>query len=386
MIHPKERGLLDFLAATVAVVAVYTGTPIGGLVDRAVGVLLGVGGPQDSLIHYFEVAPDAARDRVPGQELAHRALAQTSAQDESLGRVRRRDLDPLLARAFAVVASGGAVSQDPKGTLWYDVRPLPHHAQDAHSLGLSAPLPAGDHDVATLRRRLASALDLLAAYRGRLGGIDAALAAYALGLPVVERAVARARLTGAPNPEHFDAFVSFFTRRDAARARPFVYATRSLQTAYRMRWPLDGDFPVTSGFGMRIHPILGRRMEHDGVDLGAPEGTPIRAAADGWVRYAKADGVNGLYVKLDHGYGLETAYCHASRVLVREGQWVRQGQIVARVGASGRATGPHLHYGVFVGGHPVDPALFRPANLDLDYQIETPEKTPWDAAGALPSP
>lgn len=386
MIHPKERGLLDFLAATVAVVAVYTGTPIGGLVDRAVGVLLGTKGPQDSLIHTFEVAPETARDRVPGQELAQRALAQTAAQDESLGRVRRSDLDPLLARAFAVVAAGGTVTQDPEGTLWYDVRPLPHHAQDAERLGVPRPPAAGDHDVSTLRRRLASALDLLAAYRRRLGGVDAALAAYALGLPIVERAVTRARLTGAPVPDRFDAFVSFLTRRDAARARPFVYATRSLQTAYRMRWPLDGDFPVTSAFGMRVHPILGRRMPHDGVDLGAPEGTPIHAAADGWVRYAKADGVNGLYVKLDHGYGLETAYCHASRVLVREGQWVREGEVIARVGASGRATGPHLHYGVFVGGRPADPTLFRPANLDLDYRLEEPEKAPWEAAGVVPGP
>ncbi len=386
MIHPKDRGLLDLLATSVAVVAVYTGTPVGGLIDRAVASIGGFRGPQDSLISYFQVAPEAALDRVPGQALAERALAALGPQDESLAKVSRSDIDPNLARAFAVVASGGTVEQDPGGTPWYHVIALPHHPADRVALRLppvKSEALAGDD---LLKFRLAESLDLLAAYRKRLGGVDAALTAYALGLPIAQRAVSRAKLTGSASPDRLEAFVPYLTRLDTDRAAHFVYATRSLDTAYRMKWPLDGKFAVTSAFGMRHHPVLGRQIHHDGVDLGAPTGTPIRTAAGGYVKYAKADGVNGLYVKIDHGYGLATAYCHASQVLVREGQWVSPGQIIAKVGATGRATGPHLHYGVFVGKKPADPALFRPATLALDYQPLEDTDSPWKATGILPSP
>ncbi|MDF1561824.1 MAG: M23 family metallopeptidase [Deltaproteobacteria bacterium] len=386
MIHPKDRGLLDFLTTTVAVVAVYTGTPLGGLIDRGVTALFGFEAEHASLLSYFEVAPEAALDRVAGQALADKALAELQPQDESLARVGRSDLRPPLARAFAVVASGGTVAQDPGGTLWYDLRSLPHHADDRIALRLRperTPAEAGDE---ALKLRLADALDLLAAYRKRLGGIDAALTAYALGLPVAQRAVNRAKLTGSATPDRLESFASYLTRKDVERATHFVYATRSLDTAYQMRWPLDGKYAVTSAFGMRDHPTLGRRKHHDGVDLGAPTGTPIRAAAGGHVKYAQVDGINGLYVKLDHGYGLSTAYCHASTLLVREGQWVSPGQVIAKVGSTGRSTGPHLHYGVFVGTRPADPALFRPANLSLDYQPVEEGESPWQGAGVLPAP
>ena len=96
-------------------------------------------------------------------------------------------------------------------------------------------------------------------------------------------------------------------------------------------------------------------------------GTPIDATASGKVIYAGFDGLNGNYVKIDHGYGLDTAYCHAEKLLVHTGERVSRGQPIALVGATGRATGPHLHYAIFVGGRPVDPLVFRPADLTLRY-------------------
>jgi len=369
VIHKKDRGLLDFLSTIVAVVAVYTGTPWGGLVDRGIAALFDFEGPNKPLISWFKVVGYEARGVIPGVEMSGRPLAATLEQDESLSKVGRKDLSPAIVRAFAVVASSGTIALDESRTPWYDLRPLAHHAQDRASLSLPtfASLSEGESSERTLKLRLSSALDLLAAYKQRLGGIDAALAAYALGLPIAERATSRARLVGAERPATLEAFAPFLTRADSERALAFVNAIRSLSTAYTMLWPLPKEYAITSSYGYRLHPVLGYRKHHDGVDLGAPEGSSIVSAAAGRVVYAKSDGVNGLYVKVDHGYGLATAYCHASKLLVRQGQWVGKGVVLAKVGQTGRATGPHLHYGVFVSGRATDPVLFRPAEMELNY-------------------
>jgi murein DD-endopeptidase MepM/ murein hydrolase activator NlpD len=118
--------------------------------------------------------------------------------------------------------------------------------------------------------------------------------------------------------------------------------------------PLRG--AVTSAFGARTDPFTGDPALHRGVDLGAPEGTPIRAPAAGVVKSAGARGGYGNAVELDHGGGLVTVYGHASELLVAPGEQVAAGQEIARVGSTGRATGPHLHFEVRVGGRAVDPA------------------------------
>lgn len=120
-----------------------------------------------------------------------------------------------------------------------------------------------------------------------------------------------------------------------------------------LRWPVAGR--VTSGFGLRTHPVTGVRQLHAGVDVAAPSGTPVVAAAAGTVTFAGERGGYGLLVVVDHGGGLETRYAHASAVEVRAGQQVEPGQLVARVGATGTATGPHLHVEVRLGGVPRDP-------------------------------
>jgi murein DD-endopeptidase MepM/ murein hydrolase activator NlpD len=119
--------------------------------------------------------------------------------------------------------------------------------------------------------------------------------------------------------------------------------------------PLPGA-PVSSPFGPRADPVTGRPARHQGVDLAAPEGTEVRAALPGVVRLSGDRGGYGLAVELDHGGGLTTLYGHASEVLVTEGEVVTQGQPIARVGSTGRATGPHLHLEVRQGQRPVDPA------------------------------
>lgn len=121
---------------------------------------------------------------------------------------------------------------------------------------------------------------------------------------------------------------------------------------------LPVDAPVTSGFGYRVHPILGYRRFHAGIDFGASYGTVIRAADSGTVIFAGWYGGYGRAVIIDHGNNLTTLYGHTSEVYVTEGQAVQRGQPIAAVGATGLATGPHLHFEVRVNGEPVDPANY----------------------------
>lgn len=113
---------------------------------------------------------------------------------------------------------------------------------------------------------------------------------------------------------------------------------------------------ITSPFGPRQDPFDGHLTRHDGVDLAGGEGDAIRAAGGGVVRQAGPRGGYGNAIELDHGGGLTTVYAHASELLVAEGDVVTPGQAIARVGHSGRATGPHLHFEVRQGGTPVDPS------------------------------
>lgn len=112
---------------------------------------------------------------------------------------------------------------------------------------------------------------------------------------------------------------------------------------------------MTSGFGMRTHPILGGWRAHQGVDLAAPTGTPIFATSDGTVNRAQWQGGYGLFLELEHGNGVETRYGHLSRLNVASGQSVRKGDLIGFVGSTGRSTGPHLHYEMRVNGRPVNP-------------------------------
>lgn len=118
-------------------------------------------------------------------------------------------------------------------------------------------------------------------------------------------------------------------------------------------WPVRG--PITSPFGERYHPILHRVRMHTGIDIGVPWGTPIKAAGTGVVIASQYMGGYGNVVIIDHGGGISTVYGHCSELFVRVGEHVGQGQHIANVGATGLATGPHLHFEVRVKGHPVNP-------------------------------
>jgi len=120
--------------------------------------------------------------------------------------------------------------------------------------------------------------------------------------------------------------------------------------------PVNG--PVGSGFGFRSDPFTGRAALHTGLDFPADIGTPILAAAGGVVVSTDIHPAYGHLVEIDHGNGLLTRYAHTSKVLVKSGDLVKRGQVVALVGNSGRSTGPHLHFEVLVEGVPQNPARF----------------------------
>ncbi|MXO55675.1 peptidoglycan DD-metalloendopeptidase family protein [Altererythrobacter gangjinensis] len=116
---------------------------------------------------------------------------------------------------------------------------------------------------------------------------------------------------------------------------------------------------ISSGFGMRRHPILGYRRMHSGMDFRASSGTPIVAVADAQVVGSGRMGGCGNAVRLRHGGGMDTRYCHMSRIAVRSGQSVRRGQVIGYVGSTGLSTGPHLHYEMYRNGRAVNPASVK---------------------------
>jgi murein DD-endopeptidase MepM/ murein hydrolase activator NlpD len=133
-----------------------------------------------------------------------------------------------------------------------------------------------------------------------------------------------------------------------------------LMTATLLLKPVDQG-RLSSGYGVRYHPILKRRQMHLGIDWAAPRGTPVRAAGHGVVVAAGRFGAYGHYLQIDHGGAIATAYAHLERYApgLRPGHLVRQGDLIGGVGSTGRATGPHLHYEVLLAGRQIDPLPFR---------------------------
>jgi murein DD-endopeptidase MepM/ murein hydrolase activator NlpD len=159
------------------------------------------------------------------------------------------------------------------------------------------------------------------------------------------------------------AFDQALTR--AARDVATAERLKALMPFMPVRMPLFGDASVTSPFGYRADPFLGRLALHPGIDLTEAWGAEIHATGAGRVTHAGPMGGYGIMVEIDHGNGLLTRYAHLSRALVEEGQDVAEGTVVGKMGSSGRSTGPHLHYEVRVDGEPVDPERYLRAGADL---------------------
>lgn len=174
---------------------------------------------------------------------------------------------------------------------------------------------------------------------------------------VAPKAYAEQRLTVqrryvSPSPEELARIRAEQVRIRAA----LTHYSQELPGSLRFLLPVEG--PESSPFGLRRFFNGEPRRPHSGLDLAAPTGTPIKAPAAGRVLDTGDFFFNGNTVFLDHGGGLVTMYCHLEQITVEPGQWLQPGETIGTVGATGRVTGPHLHWGVTLNGAMVDPALF----------------------------
>ncbi|MCI5049770.1 MAG: M23 family metallopeptidase [Rickettsiales bacterium] len=157
--------------------------------------------------------------------------------------------------------------------------------------------------------------------------------------------------------------LELFGKEQVEDEHPFAHAVKGLEH----RWPISGAIRqrISSEFGERADPFTGLKDFHEGVDIAAERGTPVRSSAKGRVIGVGKHVRLGNYVKVDHGGGITTQYGHLKDIHVKGGQEVRAGQKVGTVGSTGRSTGPHLDYSLRIDGKPVDPLtrLQIPAKL-----------------------
>jgi murein DD-endopeptidase MepM/ murein hydrolase activator NlpD len=159
------------------------------------------------------------------------------------------------------------------------------------------------------------------------------------------------------------AFERQLYRINVARAEINQYSYTLV--AVPVRKPVGGEVDMSSPFGMRLDPFLGRPAVHTGIDLRGETGEPVHATATGKVSIAGREGGYGNMVEVNHGNGLATRYGHLSQIDVKVGQTVRIGEIIGRIGSTGRSTGPHLHYETRINGEAVDPQKFLRAGIRL---------------------
>ncbi|MEO1234844.1 MAG: M23 family metallopeptidase, partial [Myxococcota bacterium] len=296
--------------------------------------------------------PDVTAGAEPQPEAARRVLAAEAEADTEEALAEHDAVLPVpVARAVAVVyASGRQVGHG----RHFDVRLTSAARRAIRSVGVDVPPRS-----ASAASREAALITGLARLVEDLGSLEAALVCLRMDRDLVETALDLAYGSNLPNPDAFESFARYLPHAARRRAEGPTRRVMALAIGYDMSWPVHEAARVSSGFGPRVHPVLGEPMMHYGTDLAVDEGTAIRAMADGYVVYSKRDAVNGKFVKLDHGYGLTSAYVHNSELLVGEGERVKKGQLIARSGATGRATGPHLHFQVEIDNRPIDPEAFR---------------------------
>ncbi len=167
-------------------------------------------------------------------------------------------------------------------------------------------------------------------------------------------------------PETTEAFDSSLVELDTALGRLESVRSQARKLPFNNPSPASD---ITSSFGNRLDPFLGRLALHAGIDFRAPTGTRILATAPGTVITAGKTGGYGNMVEIDHGNGITTRYAHLSTILVNVGDKITAGEAIARSGSTGRSTGPHLHYEVRLNGEAVDPMRFLTAGIKLSHYI-----------------
>ncbi len=309
-------GLVDLPLVALVVLAVLTRTPVGGLATQAARAALGDPGERKALTAYF----------LTGIPVELAVLVEQSVPME------------------LEVPVGG----------------LPEPWRTAATLGLKGALPEAakaEAERAGVRPQPLPVLDHL--YEG---SPETALELYAVGADQRDRAIERARAAGVALPERYASHRPYLPSEAAREADDVLARTAALAMVLDLRWPVEGG-RISSGYGERTHPVLGRKRFHNGIDVAVPIGTPVMSAQSGTVSRARHDNLNGNYVVVDHGHGVRTSYCHLDGSVVEEGAEVTPGQLIGQSGNTGRSTGPHLHWTIRVGRETVDPERLRPKGM-----------------------
>jgi len=194
------------------------------------------------------------------------------------------------------------------------------------------------------------------------------------------KALDNRQLVGAARP------AAFLFAQVPAAATPLNFAL-PVRVSIPSRMPVEGAV-LTSGYGLRWHPVLGGRRQHQGVDLAEPSGTAVYATADGVISRADWFSSYGLFISIEHGGNIQTRYGHLSRLNVASGQAVRKGDLIGFVGSTGRSTGPHLHYEVRIAGNAVNPIPYlngvSSSRSTLSLAVAAQEASPQHSATEAP--
>jgi len=352
----------------------------------------------------YEARLDAARGRF--EEAESRRLIEGKALEDRVAALfaresRLEEREQALAR---LAAAAGFASSPPKANALSAIRaaspqakapsesesglaarayaPRPDTRADQGKTGLPERASFEAAETATDKRRrvdwLAKSLDAIETGQTAAAtaiGAAAAQVSARQAKAVIEAGLDPAKLTPPKAPAAVGGPFVPLERGASAFDRAAARAADEVAAAERLRLvmpflpflkPLAGDSPISSPFGYRIDPFLGRPALHAGVDLLQDYGAEVRTAAAGRVVHAAPAGGYGTMVEIDHGNGLSTRYGHLSEALVAEGEEVAQGALIGRLGATGRSTGPHLHYEVRVNGEAIDPERFLAAGQRLD--------------------
>ena len=321
----RDRGFLDLCVALLLLWAAAYHTPVGALARYAAAQIVGAHVQGRPLLAYYS---DGLYDaQVATEIIPPVAVGPGLTPTEALGQglfvawSQLPDADRVAGRALA-------------------------HAHQVPAAKLDS-LAGGPLALAHLCQRTSAELS---------APEDAGVLALFVGQDAAEFAVSRAR--DERGSLTLESLVRQLPPRQVSAALP---ASRALMlgTAYGLAWPVADSAPMTSPFGYRLHPTLGVRKLHAGVDLSVPPGTPVHSVGAGVVRRSSEDGINGRIVVVDHGHGVTSAYCHNSELLVAVGERVAGGQRIALSGSTGRSTGPHVHYQLQLHDQPVDPLLFH---------------------------
>jgi len=289
-------------------------------------------------------------------ELKHRQAALEARASALSGAA-----DPMTTGSTKPARRGGEPASEP--VPLGDMLFTPHALDDGKQSSIAAKLNDVEASLDRVDQDETTALDRMQArYEGKTRKVRSVLESLGLNFHAVPSAM------GGPFvpvrlPPASESFARAVTRVNIARAQ--AEDLDNTLNFVPLRQPLAGQLEMTSPFGVRIDPFFHQPSMHTGMDFRASPGDPIYATAAGRVTKAGWEGGYGNMVEIDHGEGLSTRYGHMSAIGVKVGQMVRPGQVIGRVGSTGRSTGPHLHYETRVNGEAVNPEKFLLAGEHL---------------------